>query len=176
MTLRVTDEMIEEMDNLGYEKMIYLNLGFNFQTLLTDLSDVDGYNHHNIKLRIDRLNNDMKRLYNQLAKKYNEKLYFFNNCHNIQKYLNKLYEYAEQSDYKFLMRYYVCHYKDLIDILTLKHQELKSETLEKNKAHMKEHASEKIVCQCGASVSRAVISRHKLTKKHLDNMPLNEVV
>ena len=41
---------------------------------------------------------------------------------------------------------------------------------ENNKETIKEKKKEKITCECGSSVLKAVISRHKKTKKHINLM------
>jgi hypothetical protein len=176
MALRVTKEMLTEMDNLGYEKMIKEAIGFNFESIYKEHCNIEELNHDKLNRHMTRINNDMIRFDNQLCRKVNEDLYFFNNCNNMQKYVNELRKYTEPSDLKFLRRYFISHYKDLLEYCALKHEELKSEAMEKNKKHMKEHASEEITCECGATICRRHISRHKLTKKHLDNMPIKEVV
>ena len=37
-----------------------------------------------------------------------------------------------------------------------------------NKESIKEHNLEKITCECGCSITRISLSRHKKTKKHID--------
>jgi hypothetical protein len=162
----------EFADILEHEKRIKHSLGFNISDFMEEYNNIDDLNHDKLRRHIDRIKNDKMRLCNQLYKRVNEELYFFNNCPGLKKYINKVAELIETSDRRVYLKYYRMLFNELIENLTLKHEGLKSETLEKNKQHMKEHASEKIVCQCGAIVSRAIISRHKLTKKHLDNMPL----
>ena len=176
MTLRVTEEMLSEMDNLGYEKLIKQTIGFNFACIYEEHCNIDALNHDKLSRHMKRINNDMVRFDNQLCKKINEELYFFNNCSNMQKYMNELRKHTEPSDLKFLRRYFISHYKDLLECCAFKYEGLKSEAMEKNKKHMKEHASEEIVCECGATVCRRHIARHKQTKRHLDNMPIKEVV
>ena len=169
--LRVTEEMQTEMSYLGYERVIKKSLGFNFASIYKEHCDIDNLNHDQLRRHMIKLNNDMFRFDNQMCNKVNEELYHFNNCHNMQKYVNELKKHKETCDVKFLRKYFISHYKDVLDYCTLRYEGLKNESLLKQKKHIKEHASEKIICECGASVSRAIISRHKLTKKHLDNMP-----
>lgn len=176
MTLRVTKQLKMDMDNLGYENLIKETLGYNFVSLMNEFSDVDDMTHDQLRRHIERLNNDMIRFKNQLLKKINEELYFFNNCYNIQKYINELKKHAEASDTKLLYKYYMSYYKDVIDLLTYKYEGLKTQTLEKNKKHMKDHASEEIICDCGASVCRRHIARHRKTEKHLHNMPILDTI
>ena len=174
MVLRVTEEMQTEMTDLGYERVIKKSLGFNFASIYEEHCNIDNLNHDQLKRHMTKINNDMIRFDNQMCNKFNEELYFFNHYHNMQKYVNELKKHREICDIKFLRKYFISHYKDLIDYCALKYEELKSEATNKNKQHMKEHACEKIACECGAIVSRAVIARHKATKKHLDNMPLSK--
>ena len=170
----LSDKTLAELNDFGYESIIKATLGYNFGSMLTEFYDIGDMNADQLRRHIERLENDKTRFKNQIFKRVNEPLYFFNNCYNMQKYINKLKEHMEPTEKKEICTYILLHYKELISKLTLKYQGLKSESLQKQKEHIKEHASEEIICDCGASVSRRHIARHKLTKKHLDNMPLSK--
>lgn len=161
---------------LDYEDIIKLQLGYNFESFITFYNDVDHCNHDQLRRHIERISNDKIRMKNQLTNKYDEKLCFFNNCNNMNKYVNSLKSIIEKCDLKPYWQYLCNKFNEIITNLTLKYEGLKSEATNKNKQHMKAHASEKITCECGAVVSRAIISRHKATKKHLDNMPCKECI
>ena len=168
MELRITEEMRNQFDELGYDKIIKKTIGFDFKILMFEFSNIDDMTCEQLRRHIERLNNDQTRFSNQLLKKFNEDLYLFNNCHNLQKYINNLRAVMETSDLKFLYKYYISSYKDLIDLVTFEFEIQKKDILEKQKEHMKAHASEELICECGARISRKHISRHKMTKKHIE--------
>jgi hypothetical protein len=170
----VTIEMLTEFSKLGYDGHIKKSIGLCFNDFIVDYTNVDHMPHDVLRRHIEKIKNDSIRFSNQLKKNYNAELYFFNNCYNLQKYITELHRHKEPSDLKFLHKYYSSHFKDIVNKLTLKYEGIKNEAMVKNKEHMKAHASEVIMCECGCSVSRRHIARHKLTKIHLDNMPQKE--
>jgi len=161
---------------LDYELVIEDKIGFNFEAFVIIYNDVDDYNHDQLRRHIEKISNDKIRMKNQLSRKYDEKLYLFNNCHNMNIYIKTIHLVIEKCDLKPYWQYLCKRFNETITELTLKHEGLKSEATNKNKQHMKEHASEEITCECGAIVSRRHIARHKATKKHLDNMPCKECI
>ena len=163
-------------DILDYECIVKKQLGFNFETFIYLYNDVGHCNHDQLRRHIEKIVNDKTRMKNQLAGKYDEELCLFNNCNNMNKYVKAIKSVMEKCDLKLYWQYLCKKFNEIITELTLKHEGLKSEATNKNKQHMKEHACEKIACECGSIVSRAVIARHKATKKHLDNMPCKECI
>lgn len=166
----------EFADILEIEKLVKGSIGFNLIGFIKEWRDVDDLSYDNVLRHIEMLKKHKMRFKNQLMRNYNEKYFFFHNSPTIQKYINKIREYIEPSDRRCYIKYIYLKINELCDDLTLIQEGRKKEAIEKNKAHIKEHASEPIKCDCGAVVSRAIISRHKKTKKHLHNMLLLEVV
>jgi len=163
-------------DILNYEKLVKCSIGFNLMSFIKEWRDVDDLTYDNLRRHIEMINNNKLRFKNQMLRNYNEEYFFFHNCHNLQKYINKIRELIEPSDRKCYLKYFNFKINKVCDDLILIHDVRKKEALDKNTAHIRSHASEEIICECGVIVTRRHISRHKLTKKHLHNMPFLEVV
>lgn len=176
MAKELEAELNKEMFNLNYDSLVCEAIGFRFSDFIKDLSNIDDMNHGQLRSHIERINNDKLRFQNQLNKKYDEQYFFFNNCYNVQRYINYLKTIWEPTDIKFLVKYYSYYYDKLINKLTLVYEGLKSEANERNKKHIKEHGAEMILCDCQFFIARKNLARHKTTKKHLDNLCQNIII
>lgn len=177
MTLRVTDEMIQEIKNLGYEGIIKARLGFNLKTLIFDYHEVDDLTVEALGRKIKKYELDAVRVLNQI-KRLNSSSgpipehYYIKHDNKLSKYVNKLKQVMEICDKKIYCDYVIAMYDDLNEFLSYKYEDLKLTSISKSQ----EYAGSETTCECGAKVTKGHFARHRLTKKHLDNMPLNKVV
>ena len=88
---------------LDYELVIEDKIGFNFEAFVIIYNDVDDYNHDQLRRHIEKISNDKIRMKNQLSRKYDEKLYLFNNCHNMNIYIKTIHLVIEKCDLNTLL-------------------------------------------------------------------------
>jgi len=177
MALRVTDEMIKDIKNIGYEGIIKSKLGYNFKDLIFEYHEVDNLTVEALGRKIKKYEVDAVRVLNNIKRNKisDEPLpehYYIKHDNKLSRYVTKLKQHMEKCDKQIYCDYVIAMYDDLTEFLSYKYEELKLTSVSKSQ----EYAGEETTCECGAKVTKGNFARHRLTKKHLDNMPLNKGV
>jgi len=108
---------------------------------------------------------EKKKVYNQVNKEavaQQRKVYRQNNKEAIAEY-QKVYQQINKEGIAENQKVYRQNNKEAIIEKKKVYEQI-------NKDKIKTHLSEKITCECGSVICRAVLSKHRKTKKHIDLM------
>jgi len=122
---------------------------------------------------------DRKEYIKKFSKKYHQ-----DNKEKINEYSRKYYKENKKEMLESMKKYSKKYYNDNKEIINEKQKKYKLDNKEKisennkkyyqdNKEKVSEKGKEKMICECGREVRKSNLTRHKKTKKHLNNLNNN---
>ena len=118
---------------------------------------------------------------NQLIPSRTQKEYYEDNKENHLEKCKKYYEKNKEDILEYHKRYYTENKENILEYQKQyeeknreKKREYHKQYREQNREIINEKKREKIICECGSTICRAVIARHQQSKKHQDYMNSKE--